>query len=133
MIKKLKEWAAKLKQQARILQLVYRDERTPVGAKILIWLTLGYLFSPIDLIPDFIPVLGLLDDIIIVPLMIAMVIKLIPKGVMLDAVQKSKDQNPEKWKPNLLIILLICLAWAISSYFIYRWGSGYYNHLHLEK
>lgn len=93
-IKKLKSWAAKLKQQAQILQLVYKDERTPLAAKVLIWLTLGYLFSPIDLIPDFIPVLGLLDDIIIAPLMVALVIKLIPKEVMVDAVQKSKDLAP---------------------------------------
>lgn len=91
MIKKLKSWAAKLKRQAQILQVVYKDDRTPLH-KVLIWLTLGYLFSPIDLIPDFILVLGLLDDIIIGPLMIALVIKLIPKEVMVDAVESLKGQ-----------------------------------------
>ncbi len=126
MIKKLKFWAAKLKQQAQILQLVYKDERTPLGAKVLIWLTLGYLFSPIDLIPDFIPLLGLLDDIIIVPLMVTLVIKLIPKEVMVDAVQKSKDLAPDKWKANLFIIILICLVWVTSIYLIFRWGSNYF-------
>ncbi len=65
MLNKIKSWASKLKQQARVLQIVYKDQRTPMKAKLLIWLTLGYLFSPIDLIPDFIPVLGLIDDIIL--------------------------------------------------------------------
>lgn len=125
-IKKLKSWAAKLKRQAQILQVVYKDDRTPLEVKVLIWLTLGYLFSPIDLIPDFIPILGLLDDIIIVPLMIALVIKLIPKEVMVDAVDSLKDQPSAKWRLNKFIIVLICLVWAFCAYLIFRWGSNYF-------
>src|ERR1041385_6064900 len=68
----LKAKAKKLKAEAQVLMLAYKDKRTPLVAKILIWVTVGYLLSPIDLIPDFIPVLGILDDLIIVPALITL-------------------------------------------------------------
>jgi uncharacterized membrane protein YkvA (DUF1232 family) len=119
-IQKLKSWARELKQQAKILQVGYVDHRTPTKAKILIWITLGYLFSPIDLIPDFIPILGLLDDIIIVPLLIAVVIKLIPKEVWTDATELVKNQQQAKWGLNWPVIIFICVAWLLSLYLIFK-------------
>lgn len=71
----LKQKAKKLKSEAQVLMIAYKDNRTPLKAKILIGITVGYLLSPIDLIPDFIPVLGILDDLIIVPALIALSIK----------------------------------------------------------
>lgn len=62
--------------------IAYKDKRTPIAAKMLIGITIGYLLSPIDLIPDFIPVIGLLDDLIIVPALIALSNKLIPEVVL---------------------------------------------------
>ncbi|MBG6112113.1 uncharacterized membrane protein YkvA (DUF1232 family) [Flavobacterium sp. CG_9.10] len=126
MLKKIKVWASKLKQQARILQIVYQDQRTPIKAKILIWITLGYLFSPIDLIPDFIPVLGLVDDIIIVPILIAFAIKLVPKAVWADAEDKVQNQPQEKWKLNWMVLLFICCAWLTCAYFIYNFVKIHY-------
>lgn len=126
MLNKIKLWASKLKQQARILQTVYQDERTPFKAKLVIWITLGYLFSPIDLIPDFIPVLGLVDDIIIVPILIGFAIKLVPKDVWSDAVEKVKNQQLGKWKLNWMILLLICLAWLICAYLIFNFLKNRY-------
>ena len=73
LLSKLKQKARQLKSEAQVLMIAYKDKRTPVTAKILIGITVGYLLSPIDLIPDFIPVLGLLDDLIIVPILIAWV------------------------------------------------------------
>jgi len=64
-LNKVKNRAKQLKSEIQILMVAYNDERTPALAKILIWITVGYLLSPIDLIPDFIPVLGLLDDFIL--------------------------------------------------------------------
>lgn len=125
-IEKLKNWARKLKRQAQILQVVYEDSRTPRKAKILIWITLGYLFSPIDLIPDFIPVLGLLDDLIIVPLLIALVIKLIPTAVFNDAIITIENNPAKKWERNWIVILLICLAWLICIYFAVAWVRRYF-------
>ena len=85
LIQTLKQKAKKLKAEAQVLMIAYKDKRTPLTAKILIGITIGYLLSPIDLIPDFIPVLGLLDDLIIVPALIALSIKLIPEIVLHDA------------------------------------------------
>ena len=70
LLTKLKQRARQLKSEANVLMIAYKDKRTPSSAKILIGLTVGYLLCPIDLIPDFIPVLGLLDDLIIVPALI---------------------------------------------------------------
>ena len=123
----IKSWALKLKQQARVLQAVYKDERTPVAAKVLIWITLGYLFSPVDLIPDFIPVLGLLDDFIIVPLLIALAVRLVPPAVWAGAEERVRKQPAEKWKLNPFIILLTVSAWLVCLYWGYRWMSIYFQ------
>lgn len=121
-LENVKSWAKYLKQQAQILQVVYTDEKTPIKAKILIWITLGYLFSPIDLIPDFIPVFGLLDDIIIVPLLISLTIKIIPKQVWAEASEFVKNQPQEKWKTNWYILLFIVLAWLFCIWAIIKLG-----------
>jgi uncharacterized membrane protein YkvA (DUF1232 family) len=64
---RIKGWASRLKSETYAVYLAYRDPRTPWYAKVLAALVVGYAFSPIDLIPDFIPVLGYLDDLLIVP------------------------------------------------------------------
>ncbi|MGI8635434.1 MAG: YkvA family protein, partial [Segetibacter sp.] len=103
-----------------VLMIAYKDKRTPVTAKILIGITVGYLLSPIDLIPDFIPVLGLLDDLIIVPALIALSIKLIPETVLNDAREKLSN-NPLRYKKNNWIFAcIIILIWLLLIIFIYR-------------
>ena len=124
---KVKEWAKELKLQSRILQVVYKDERTPLKAKILIWITLGYLFSPIDFIPDFIPVIGYLDDLIIVPLLIVLTIKIIPKIVWDDASRRVNTEPEIKWKKNWLIITGISLVWLLCLLWLFKYGFNYYN------
>src|SRR6185369_16242117 len=99
LLSNLKSRAKKLKSEAQVLLLAYKDKRTPRSAKILIGITIGYLLSPIDLIPDFIPVLGLLDDLLIVPALIALSIKLIPKTVINDAREQIRN-NPQRYKKN---------------------------------
>jgi len=80
--RRLRDWARLIKRDVHALYLARRDPRVPWYAKALAALVAGYALSPIDLIPDFIPVLGYLDDVILVPLGIAVVIKLIPPEVM---------------------------------------------------
>lgn len=80
----LREAAATLKRELRVYQLVLKDPRTPRLAKILLGLAVGYALLPFDLIPDFIPVLGHLDDVVIVPGLIVLALKLIPAEVVLE-------------------------------------------------
>src|SRR3954451_21453859 len=79
---KLKAWARSLKRDAHAVWLCARDPRTPWYAKALALAVAGYAFSPIDLIPDFIPVLGYLDDLILVPAGLWLVLRLIPPDVL---------------------------------------------------
>lgn len=115
----LKSRARRLKSEAQVLMIAYKDKRTPSSAKILIGITVGYLLSPIDLIPDFIPVLGLLDDLIIVPALIALSIKLIPEIVLLDAREQLKN-NPERYKKNnWTFAIIIIIIWISILYFVF--------------
>ena len=82
LMEKLKSFAKKAKQELKLYRNVMKDERTPVLAKFLLWLAIGYLLSPFDLIPDFIPILGQLDDLIIVPGLIYFALKLIPSNII---------------------------------------------------
>lgn len=97
----LKERAKKLKADVPAVFLALKDKRTPVFAKVMAAVTVAYALSPIDLIPDFIPVLGYLDDVILLPAMIALVIKLIPDNVWGECREKSKnmwtDGKLKKW------------------------------------
>src|SRR5919109_78463 len=81
-LNRLRHWARALKRDVHALWLAARDARTPKLAKLLALLVAAYALSPIDLIPDFIPVLGYLDDVVIVPLGILAVVKLIPPEIM---------------------------------------------------
>ena len=76
---KLKEIRDNLKKYIRLYQAIYKDKRTPKPAKVFLWLAIGYFFLPFDLIPDFIPVLGQLDDLIIVPGLVFIALRFIPK------------------------------------------------------
>ena len=116
----LKQNAKDLKSEAQVLLIAYRDSRTPLSAKILIGITVGYLLSPIDLIPDFIPVLGLLDDLILVPLLIALSIKLIPPKILEEARETAKSNPQMLKKTNWFFGIVIIILWLIILYFIFR-------------
>lgn len=119
----LKEKAGKLKQDIPVLFLSLKDKKTPVLAKVISGIVVGYALSPIDLIPDFIPVLGYLDDVILLPALIALTIHLIPEEVWernrILSANMWKDGKPEKWYyaiPVLLIWLLV--IWLIVGAFV---------------
>lgn len=90
MLKGLRQKAEDLKKETCALYLACRDPRVPWYAKALAAATVAYAVSPIDLIPDFIPVLGLLDDLLIVPLGIALSIRLVPGGILAECRQKAQ-------------------------------------------
>ena len=116
----LKERAKKLKTDLPAVFLAVKDKETPFIAKILAGITVAYALSPIDLIPDFIPVLGYLDDLIILPLLVALTLKLIPGDVMQRNREKSEglwnDGKPEKWYYAIPMILI----WAIIIFLIVK-------------
>ncbi|RKS53574.1 uncharacterized protein DUF1232 [Gillisia mitskevichiae] len=123
-LNKLKSKVKKLKKEIQVLSIAYTDPRTPLMAKILIGLTVGYLLSPIDLIPDFIPILGILDDLILVPLLIAASIKLIPEIVVLEA-RAEAIKNPKRMKKNnWLVAFFILFIWLIVIYKLFTYFQG---------
>ena len=118
-----KERAKKLKSDIPTVFLALKDKETPMLAKIFAALTVVYALSPVDLIPDVIPVLGYLDDVILLPMLVALTIKFIPKEV-LEKNRKAaeglwKDGKPEKWYYGIpfvlrwvvIIILIVKVIW----------------------
>ncbi len=81
-IERLKRWARGLKAELYTLYLAYKDPRVPLHAKVFTAVVVGYAFSPIDLIPDAIPILSYLDDLLLVPLGIAIAVRMIPPHVL---------------------------------------------------
>ena len=118
----IKERAKKLKTDIPALFLALKDRRTPVLAKVFAAITVVYALSPIDLIPDFIPVLGYLDDLIILPALVALTIRFIPRELLAEKRIQAEGMwgsgKPEKWYyaiPFVLIwvALLLLLLFAI--------------------
>ncbi|WP_078549216.1 YkvA family protein [Litchfieldia alkalitelluris] len=118
-----KDLGEKIKQLIFVLYLAYKDERVSWYAKIFTACVVAYAVSPIDLIPDFIPILGYLDDIIIVPLGIMFALKLIPSEVILECEVKAeemlKNGKPKNWVVGSLIILTwgVIIFWVIKNFY----------------
>lgn len=123
MIALLKEWAKALKRDVLALWLAARDPRVPWYAKLLAGLVAAYALSPIDLIPDFIPVLGYLDDLLIVPAGIWLSIRLIPPAVFAQLRASAQDRE----KPvSRLGMALVLIAWLIIARGIIRFADAVY-------
>jgi uncharacterized membrane protein YkvA (DUF1232 family) len=110
--------AKQLKMEVHTLYLAYRDPRTPWYAKLFIGCVVGYALSPIDVIPDFIPVLGYVDDMIIVPLGVAIALKMIPPGVLDDCREKARQAAGQKKPGNWLAAAVIIAVWIFVALFI---------------
>ncbi len=89
---KLKDIGRDFKREFKVYQLVLKDPRTPRASKILLGAAMGYLLMPFDLIPDFIPLLGQLDDAVIVPLLVLGALRMIPKEVIEDCRKKIANE-----------------------------------------
>lgn len=114
----LADRAQNLKKDIPAVFMALKHKDTPVWAKITAGITIGYALSPIDLIPDFIPFLGYLDDVILLPAFVALTIKLIPKTVMEECRTKAEgmwaDGKPKKWFYAIPIVLVwLLIAWLI--------------------
>lgn len=115
--KRLKVRVHFLKRELRALHIAFSEDLAPLHAKLLILITIGYALSPIDLIPDFIPVLGIIDDLIILPGLIYLSIKMIPEDVM-EYCRREAEIRPWNKKKNWIAGGIVLLIWAIIIFWI---------------
>ena len=117
-IKSWKTKSAQLKSEIYALYLAYKHPRTPWYAKVLAALIIGYALSPIDLIPDFIPVVGYLDDLILIPLGIALLVKIIPGDILEECRAKAEADLSRRKPKNWVAAIIIVLIWLLVIYLI---------------
>jgi uncharacterized membrane protein YkvA (DUF1232 family) len=119
---KWKQWARAIRRDAHALYLAARDPRVPWVAKAVAIAVAAYALSPIDLIPDFIPVLGYLDDLIIVPLGIALVVRMIPPAIMAEhrATADAVQHRPVSRGAAAVIVCLWIAALALTMWLAVR-------------
>ena len=115
-----KERAKQLKTDIPAVFIALRKKETPIPAKILAGITVAYALSPIDLVPDFVPVLGYLDDVILLPAFVALAIKLIPNEVFAECRKESEglwtSGKPKKWYYALPIVVV----WLLILFIIVK-------------
>ncbi|WP_343345616.1 YkvA family protein [Sphingomicrobium sp. XHP0239] len=111
-------WARRFKADALLVWLAARDPAVPKGAKLLAFLTAAYAFSPVDLIPDFIPVLGLLDDLVIVPLGVWLTLRRIPEGQVsrLRREAAALAEKPVSW----IGLAAVVACWILIALWVWR-------------
>jgi uncharacterized membrane protein YkvA (DUF1232 family) len=122
-LKRLKQWSRTIKRDVHAVYLAARDPRVPWYAKLLAICVAAYALSPIDLIPDFVPLLGYVDDVIIVPLGILAVVWMIPDEVMTEhrATAAAASERPVSTTAAAVIVAIWILAVAAAGWFILNW------------
>lgn len=118
-------WANRLKREVRVLHIAYRDPRTPWYARLLAVCLVAYAVSPFDLVPDFIPVLGYLDDLLLLPLGIALAVRLIPPAVLADARRTAHAAAPRPNRLGWLAASFVIVLWCAAVLSIVAWLSGW--------
>ena len=109
----LREWARRIRRDAIAVYIAARDPRTPAHVKVLAFAVAAYALSPIDLIPDFIPVLGYLDDLLLIPAGIWAVVRLLPLDVLVESRAKAEAVT-EKPRSRVAVAVIVGL-WAICA------------------
>ena len=121
MIERWKRRAGLLKSESYALFLAYRDRRVPWYARLFALLVVAYAFSPIDLIPDPIPILGYLDDLILIPLGVYIAIRLIPPDVLAECRQRAAEELGQSKPVMKLVGVLIVLVWIGLAALLLVW------------
>lgn len=125
MVEKWKKKAKALKRELYALYLCARHPKTPIYAKVFALLIVSYALSPIDLIPDFVPVLGYLDDLILIPVGIALLIQMIPSGVLQECRQRAQENPPATMMKSWLGGAIIICIWILAIYATCRWVAHF--------
>lgn len=121
MIKKLRQWGRRLRREVTALYFASHDPRTPWLAKVLIVCVIAYALSPLDLIPDFIPVLGQLDDLILLPIGIMLVIRLIPSVVWMECREQATLSQLHNMPLMPIAGVVIVGIWIFSAILLIGW------------
>jgi len=123
-----KQRARQLKVETYAIYLAYKDPRTPWYARVFAACVVGYAFSPIDLVPDPIPVLGYLDDLVLVPVGVALALKMIPQAVLAECREKAQtamsQDKPTNWTAAGIIIAIWLLLAVLAVVLIVRAVKG---------
>lgn len=115
----LRAWAKQLKQHTLLVYFAARDPRTPWAVRLLALLVAAYALSPIDLIPDFIPVIGYLDDLLIVPLGLALVVRLTPAEVIEAAREKAAHTAAQPVSYSAAVVIVV--VWLLLAALLIHW------------
>jgi uncharacterized membrane protein YkvA (DUF1232 family) len=119
----VRDWARRIKRDAVMLWFARKHPDTPLLAKAICVITVLYALSPIDLIPDFIPVLGYVDDALLLPALIWLTVRLLPQHVILSCRQQAEEWiaargvKPKSYAGGIVIVAL----WCVAAYFCWRW------------
>jgi uncharacterized membrane protein YkvA (DUF1232 family) len=114
-IRRWKSWAGRLKLETYAIYLAYRDPRTPWHARLFAACVVGYAFSPIDLIPDVIPVLGYLDDLVLVPLGVSIALRMIPPHVLAECREEARTVLEQGKPTNRAAAVVIVGMWLLLA------------------
>lgn len=114
LVDRLQQWAQRLKTEVRTLHLAYRDPRVPWYARAFAICVAAYALSPLDLIPDPIPVLGYLDDLVLIPLGVALAIRMIPDGVLDECREKARAENGGGRAGTVAAAVVVCV-WILVA------------------
>lgn len=124
MLERLKIRAGKLKAEISAVYIACRDPRTPWYARIFAICVVCYALSPIDFIPDFIPVLGFLDDALLLPAGIWLVVKMIPPTVLAESREKAllreSEEKPQNWLAAAIIVLIWLLLAGLAGFYLWK-------------
>jgi uncharacterized membrane protein YkvA (DUF1232 family) len=125
MLERMKHWARRLKRDVIALWIAARDTRTPWLAKMVAAAVAAYALSPIDLIPDFIPILGYLDDLLIVPAGIALAVHLIPSAILADF-RRQADERADRPR-SIIAAVIIVFVWVLSLAAVGFWAARHFR------
>jgi uncharacterized membrane protein YkvA (DUF1232 family) len=130
------DWKAKaksLKKEVYALYLCSRHPRTPFYAKVLAVLIVAYALSPLDLIPDFIPILGCLDDLVLIPAGVALLLRLVPRDVLQECRCRAEQNPPPGKMRSLMGAILVAFVWLLAVYIVFRLIAGYFSLAPLKR
>jgi uncharacterized membrane protein YkvA (DUF1232 family) len=118
-IEQWKQRARQLKIEVYVLYLAYRDPRVPLYARVFAGCVVGYAFSPIDLIPDFIPIIGYLDDLVLIPLGVKVALSMIPANVMAESREKAQEIIRQGKPVNRVAAIIIISIWLLLAVLVF--------------